>query len=192
MSSIIISLLSGLDYLGYFGCLGGLGLGLGYLCTYGFNSSKSVRVIFSNKYECKNPYEAQAWLCVSHRKNDYYIYPFSYMDHCNHEIKKYPFSTYVVFNYSRIPIISQGFNTRKCEKIGKYWLQNNFIRQQGIILPHLPHLHDLMNNILTLSKEDKYKILEKLTEEYVYKYPLENLKEGFKVLELSKILYPNY
>lgn len=131
-----------------------------------YNIFGNKKIIFSNKYECKNPGEAQAWLCITTNGINYYMYPFDYMDYCMCETKKLwsVNSSFVVFNYNRVPISTGGFPSyiEDCKEIGKQWLQNNFERNFQIV-----NNHPMINNILQLSDHERKIVLQKCMEEYI-------------------------
>ena len=141
-----------------------------------FLDNKEKKIIFSNKYDCMNPNNAQAWLCVSSGIN-YYIYPFDYMEYCVCEANKL-WCSYVIFNYTRVPISTGGYygDTEECKEIGRQWLQQNFIWDNHLnMIPPMNNINNnfpifnsnVVNDILQLPERDKQKVLQKCSEEYL-------------------------
>lgn len=83
-------------------------------------------VIFKNKYNCANPYVAEAWLVVDKWKKTY-IYPFDCMDHCLCEASSLLYN-HAIFDRDRHPIQIGGYGFRSglCKEVGIKWLNENF------------------------------------------------------------------
>ena len=116
-------------------------------------------IIYHNKYNCRDPHNAEAWLLVD-KFNTLYMYPFQNMNHCRCETKNM-FYGYVIFDNRRYPIDvgGYGFRTDMLKEKGIEWLQNNFksnVADQNHV-----------NNILNLPERDRRNILQRLTEEFI-------------------------
>jgi hypothetical protein len=104
---------------------------------YGLNMPIVLRtpgrrmVIFSNKYRCEDPWNAQAWLVVDKWKKSY-IYPFSNMDYCLCESNSLLYN-HAIFNNERVPIRIGGYGFRSglCKEVGLKFLREYFNTREG-------------------------------------------------------------
>lgn len=117
-------------------------------------------IIYHNKYKCRDPHNAEAWLLVD-KFNSLYMYPFQNMNHCRCETKNM-FYGYVIFDNRRYPIDVGGYGLRTdmLKEKGIEWLQNNFKLNVAVDQNHI-------NNILNLPETDRRNILQRLTEEFI-------------------------
>jgi hypothetical protein len=83
-------------------------------------------IVFKNKFGCRDPYNAVAWLAVV-KWRKIFIYPFECMDQCVCEAKSILYN-HVIFDRERHPIQigGYGFNSGLCKEAGTKWLGENF------------------------------------------------------------------